>query len=170
MPPPEDLEGVGGSVESGFKYAQKSKCAYAWLYCIRAETMLIRPEIEGSVCFIFTGLHEQGLYRVVGVNSKVTNLLKCALGKKFMLVCFCYCVCVCACMHVCVRVHFCVCVCLTDWCVCVFDWLVCVCVWLTGVCVTDSCVCVFDWLVCVCVCVHVSLGLITARQSWYDLK
>lgn len=28
------------------------------------------------------GLHEQGLYRMVGVNSKVANLLKCALDPK----------------------------------------------------------------------------------------
>lgn len=37
---------------------------------------------KGIAAIESRGLHEQGLYRVVGVNSKVTNLLKCALDPK----------------------------------------------------------------------------------------
>ncbi|XP_070197766.1 rho GTPase-activating protein 26-like isoform X1 [Littorina saxatilis] len=37
---------------------------------------------KGIAAIEARGLHEQGLYRVVGVNSKVTNLLKCALDPK----------------------------------------------------------------------------------------
>ncbi|XP_076468202.1 rho GTPase-activating protein 26-like [Babylonia areolata] len=37
---------------------------------------------KGIAAIESRGLHEQGLYRVVGVNSKVTNLLKIALDPK----------------------------------------------------------------------------------------
>ncbi|KAK7503806.1 hypothetical protein BaRGS_00004929 [Batillaria attramentaria] len=37
---------------------------------------------KGIAAIESRGLHEQGLYRVVGVNSKVGNLLKCALDPK----------------------------------------------------------------------------------------
>ena len=33
------------------------------------------------MCFIFSGLTDQGLYRVVGVNSKVNKLTNMGLGK-----------------------------------------------------------------------------------------